>query len=956
MAPVTFISTAAIIIIFLMSTITTMTAATCTPVPPCLGATEGHLSLTVIDRVANKTLRVKTPFVASCIDQLMSAMTCALGTHLRLLSSSKERPNSHGIIAESDKTGVTWTWPNLTRPNIEWTTSNKQWRATPNSPTESDQFCEIANRGKMVVHANDAGQLQLKFRIASPLCQQISPSEEMLPSPTMTSQHERASTTLTTHYRYNTRHKQQSPNLQPSSLPKRLSPAADVFHYAPTTTNIGPAIVPSTSTKCHPLSPTAPVFRYTGCHTSPLLTATTSVLSPLAPEFLCLSCPTVDTGKTSQSHIDITNTMASTTATTTIDSLKEEDTNDPTTTTSDAIVPESTESANTLENCAHPESTIPNANTSKSLRKVQFPPDDMLVTSIAYHPRTCDDLKSDLYYSRTDIHRFKSKFREHSALEPVQQWRMKQRSAERLSNSVVDSPSPSPSPSTDSHASASQSVIPPPLSDTKMTSTNLHDHIARDAELFNQLGWKAFVQQRRSKSDFASLDNVEHPAQRLLKFYKQRGAPVKFRTKPWSHTQISAALSRGAHRSCLEHLEFLHEEFVDMIQKSQWVILPAKAVQSLPGLRVSPPGVVPQRERRPRWICDYSWSQVNEETLPLAALEAMQFGHALDRILREIILADPSLGPVQLMKVDLSDGFYRINLNIDDIPKLGVVFPTKPGEEPLVAFPLVLPMGWKNSPPIFSTATETIADLANQRLQSSDEPAPHPLDDRAELVIPENPLQVPVTESQGTCTTATTTAITITSNNCNTSSDMPVLPKPVNLPSAVDLPIDRDPSLPSSGRPLSYVDIFVDDFIGLAQEYSNSRRVRRILLHAIDDVFRPLDSTDSPFRRQPASLKKLDKGDCSWSTVKVILGWIIDTASMTVHLPPHRIERLAEILASIPVTQKRTSVRKWHKVLGELRSMSLALPGSRHLFSHMQYALSNKLKSSIEQGGPPRHG
>ena len=139
----------------------------------------------------------------------------------------------------------------------------------------------------------------------------------------------------------------------------------------------------------------------------------------------------------------------------------------------------------------------------------------------------------------------------------------------------------------------------------------------------------------------------------------------------------------------------------------------------------------------------------------------------------------------------------------------------------------------------------------------------------------------------------------------------------------------------------------MDDFIGLAQEYSNSRRVRRILLHAIDDVFRPLDSTDSPFRRQPASLKKLDKGDCSWSTVKVILGWIIDTVSMTIHLPPHRIERLAEILASIPVTQKRTSIRKWHKVLGELRSMSLALPGSRHLFSHMQHALSTKLKSRV---------
>ena len=52
----------------------------------------------------------------------------------------------------------------------------------------------------------------------------------------------------------------------------------------------------------------------------------------------------------------------------------------------------------------------------------------------------------------------------------------------------------------------------------------------------------------------------------------------------------------------------------------------------------------------------------------------MQFGHTLDRLLREILLANPKLGPVYMMKVDIADGFYRINLTIDDIPKLGVVF------------------------------------------------------------------------------------------------------------------------------------------------------------------------------------------------------------------------------------------------------------------------------------------
>ncbi len=123
-----------------------------------------------------------------------------------------------------------------------------------------------------------------------------------------------------------------------------------------------------------------------------------------------------------------------------------------------------------------------------------------------------------------------------------------------------------------------------------------------------------------------------------------------------------------------------------MINKGQWVVLPYSAVRHLPGLRISPPGVILQRNRGPRWILDYSWWDVNSNTLPLAAMDAMQFGHALDCILREILLANPAFGPVHLIKSDISDGFYRIALNVDDIPKLGVVFPTAPGEEPLVTF------------------------------------------------------------------------------------------------------------------------------------------------------------------------------------------------------------------------------------------------------------------------------
>ena len=441
--------------------------------------------------------------------------------------------------------------------------------------------------------------------------------------------------------------------------------------------------------------------------------------------------------------------------------------------------------------------------------------------------------------------------------------------------------------------------------------------ITTDAQLLRELGWEKFVKAKRGRGDLGPL-NFKHPARRILQQYKKHGVPVQLSTPAWSKAKLEEKLRRGPHQSCHEYLEFLQEEFVDMINKKQWVILPYQTAKDLPGLRLSPPGVVPQRERRPRWICDYSYYQINDETIDLFFEESMQFGHALDRILREILLANPAFGPVNLIKIDIADGFYRLDINPRDIPKLAVIFPTLPGQPRLVAFPLVLPMGWKNSPPVFCTATETAADLANQRLcNPNHQPTDHNLATEAEQLLPFSPSALPNREG-------------------------PVLSR-----EAVHPPTARDPSIPNKLTPVSTVDVFMDDFIAMGQTNKDCRRVRNVLMNAIDEVFRPLDAFDDPYRTEPISVKKLRKGDCSWETCKTVLGWVIDTVQMTIKLPEHRVQRLGEILASIPSTQKRIGVKKWHKVIGELRSMSLALPGARNLFSHMQFALVNRFGQRI---------
>jgi hypothetical protein len=138
----------------------------------------------------------------------------------------------------------------------------------------------------------------------------------------------------------------------------------------------------------------------------------------------------------------------------------------------------------------------------------------------------------------------------------------------------------------------------------------------------------------------------------------------------------------------------------DMVERGFWAVVPYSQVCHLPNLRLSPIGVVPQRDRRPRTIVDYTFSDVNDETQALSPKESMQFGKALPRLLHKIRFADPSLGPIYMHKVDVADGFYRIWVEAQSVPSLGVCFPNLPGEEALVAFPLALPMGWTESPPI----------------------------------------------------------------------------------------------------------------------------------------------------------------------------------------------------------------------------------------------------------------
>jgi hypothetical protein len=210
------------------------------------------------------------------------------------------------------------------------------------------------------------------------------------------------------------------------------------------------------------------------------------------------------------------------------------------------------------------------------------------------------------------------------------------------------------------------------------------------------LGWHNFItSQQHPTSINPNLRHLPHPAAPYLARLSRHGVPAPSASVPWSTARRYQALQRGPHPSASrQYSRFLLEDMWDYVHMGYWTVLPFDAVQHLPHLKLEPSRVVPQRERRPRPIMDYSFNGVNADSLPLAPHHAMQFGATLQRLLQHMVYCNPAFGPPLLMKLDLADGYYRVPLSPEAALELAVVLPPDHTGTNLIGIPLSLPMGW----------------------------------------------------------------------------------------------------------------------------------------------------------------------------------------------------------------------------------------------------------------------
>ena len=192
------------------------------------------------------------------------------------------------------------------------------------------------------------------------------------------------------------------------------------------------------------------------------------------------------------------------------------------------------------------------------------------------------------------------------------------------------------------------------------------------------LSFPELCSRHRGPSSLVDPCSLPHPAAPLLSHLRTHGASLGNQVNKWSPDQRDAALHRGPHQSTRGKEQFVRDEFADMVNVGHWLILPYEAVKNLPTLKLSPTGVVPQKERRDRIIVDYTFSGVNQATTSLAP-DSLQFGHALPRYLARLHRSDTRHGPVYMSKTDVADAFMQIWLALHAIPTLAALLPAQPG-------------------------------------------------------------------------------------------------------------------------------------------------------------------------------------------------------------------------------------------------------------------------------------
>jgi hypothetical protein len=378
---------------------------------------------------------------------------------------------------------------------------------------------------------------------------------------------------------------------------------------------------------------------------------------------------------------------------------------------------------------------------------------------------------------------------------------------------------------------ASTSAVP------SAAELNLGKSALAAAGALSALGnWHKFIDSIRGPPDIHDqVGTLPHPAGRLLDHLQKHGAWVPLSNGPWSEPRRNQAIRRGPHKSAYDYVPFVCQEILDFQAQGYWTVLPYPAVCHLPHPTDLPSGRGAAARATPP-----SHRGLHLFGRPTTTPSDWRPGRRCNLVALSSVSSPPwCIATLNLDLPSLARLTFRMgsiaSIGAEDVPKLGVAVPTTRGP-PLIAFPLTLPMGWVESPPYFTSATETACDMAS-RASGPGNPPPRSIGLRR-WPSPRHLSQVPRPNGPGL-----------------SQGTGHVRPPPMGA-CRHPLPVPSPAS-----------DVYVDDFLLVAQTKRQQSSVLRHTLQLIfDQVFRPPLGTTPRRAKNPSPPRSWPKGTPSGRT------------------------------------------------------------------------------------------
>jgi hypothetical protein len=143
---------------------------------------------------------------------------------------------------------------------------------------------------------------------------------------------------------------------------------------------------------------------------------------------------------------------------------------------------------------------------------------------------------------------------------------------------------------------------------------------------------------------------------------------------------------------------------------------------------------------------------------------------------------------------------------------------------------------------------------------------------------------------------------------------------------------------------LGKADVYIDDTIVISLE-ENCKRACSAAILAIHTAARPLDPNDNIPRKEIISLKKFS-AEARPSKIKTVLGWVINTRSLTIYLP---MDKYIDWHSNINDIIKHPKVNKksMETVIGRLDHVAFLINMLRHFMTRRRHALQQLIKTQI---------